>query len=493
MPPLSLASFATSVESLLLADDQHALPPLASIQRAEASLCRSIPETGIGFDDMKRHLKQEIIPALNGSALSSNYFGFVTGGATRASLFADWLASGMDQNAQVHSPAETVAGDVEDAALRLLQQLLGLDENEFTGRVFTTGATGSNIIGLALGREYAVAAAGRRRSPPTSPSVAQLGLLKACKQAGVAKIQVFSAMPHSSLYKAASVVGLGHAAITALPLSAEEPWRLDLAALERHIAVPGVASIISISAGEVNTGRFSTSGEEMVKLRALADTYGAWIHVDAAFGLPVMLLPQRAEYDGLIKGVESIELADSITGDAHKNTVQVPYDCGVFFTRHLKLQQTVFQNAPFPIPDTAEIPSAHNLGVENSRRLRGLPVYASLLAYGRTWHQELIEQQIALARTIARYILQSAEYELLPSPEISKVYMIVLFRARNEALNVDLVQRLNDSKIIYVSGTQWDGAPATRIAVSNWRVDVERDSGRVIRELERVGSMVDYN
>lgn len=164
---------------------------------------------------------------------------------------------------------------------RLLQQLLAIEEADFPGRIFTTGATASNILGLALGREFAVAAAGRRKSPPSNPSVAQLGVVAACLQAGVRKIQVLSTLPHSSLYKAASVVGLGRNSIVCLPLSPEEPWRFDLEALERNLSdSDGIANIIAISAGEVNTGRFAASREEMIKIRALADKHGAWIHVD---------------------------------------------------------------------------------------------------------------------------------------------------------------------------------------------------------------------
>ncbi|KAJ7436764.1 hypothetical protein B0H11DRAFT_2363792 [Mycena galericulata] len=50
--------------------------------------------------------------AFNGPSLSSNYYGFVTGGSTDASLFADWL---------VHLPQETIAGTVENTALRYVR------------------------------------------------------------------------------------------------------------------------------------------------------------------------------------------------------------------------------------------------------------------------------------------------------------------------------------------------------------------------------------
>ncbi|KAJ7250616.1 pyridoxal-dependent decarboxylase [Mycena rebaudengoi] len=462
------------------------LPQAAALTHAEASLPTSMPDEGMGMERIKQHLLDDLVPAFNGPSLSSNYYGFVTGGNTDASLYADWLVSFYDQNVGEHLPKQTVASSVEKAALRLLQQLLDINESDFSG-VFNTGATAGNIQGLALGREFAVAEAGRRLTPPKITSIAQRGIVSACHDAGVRKIQVLTTMPHSSLRKAASVVGLGWNSVILLPLSAEEPWRFDLGALETKLKnTEGAVSIIAVSAGEVNTGRFATTREEMIKIRALANTYGAWVHVDGAFGLQARVLLSSTEHDTIVDGVSALDLADSLAGDTHK-LLNVPYDCGFFLTRHLQLLQAVFQNGVNVVEDVSPIPSAHNLGIENSRRLRALPIYASLLTHGRIWHRELLEGQIAIARAVASFIKASPVYELLPkNTDIQNVYMVVLFRARSDALNARLVPLLNASKVIYVSGTQWDGRPATRIAVSTWRVDVKRDAGRVIAELENV-------
>lgn len=154
--------------------------------------------------------------------------------------------------------------------------LLRLGEGTWRGRTFTTGATGSNVLGLACGREAVV---GRKLGG--EESVGELGLLAACLEAGIAEVQILTSAGHSSLSKAASVVGFGRASVKELRLSEEEPWRLDIAALERELQRPNTVSIIAISVGEVNTGRFALTGvEEMRKVRELADKYGSWIHVD---------------------------------------------------------------------------------------------------------------------------------------------------------------------------------------------------------------------
>ncbi|KAF7368958.1 hypothetical protein MVEN_00222100 [Mycena venus] len=457
----------------------------AYVEHAAASLISSLPDDGLGLEHIKKHLINDIAPGFSGSSRCPTYYAYTTGGVTDAALFADWVASTYDQNVHVHLPRDTVATSVESTTLRLLQQLLSLDEVRFPGRIFTTGATASNVLGMALGREFIVAEAGRRKSPPIRTSVAELGVLEACFQAGVENIQVLATLPHSSLYKAASAVGIGRDSVIALPLSDDEPWRFDMDALAKHLASE-TASIISISAGEVSSGRFATNGEEMARIRTLADQHGAWVHIDGAFGLQALVLPHTEAYKALNEGVSSFHLADSIAGDAHK-LLNVPYDCGFFFTRALDLQQKVFGNpaaAYLSTPGALSIPTPLNLGLENSRRFRALPVYASLVAYGRIWHCKLLERQIALARRIGSYILNSTVYELLPNNDIDQIYMVVLFRAHSESLNAQLVPLLNASREIRVSGLPWKGQQAARIAVGNWRVDVDRDFGVIVKALE---------
>ncbi|KAJ7658955.1 putative tyrosine decarboxylase [Mycena rosella] len=466
------------------AEVSQAVPSEEELQHAELSFRTSLPDNGLGLQDIQHHILTDIAPGFTGASRSPNYYAYTTGAVTDAALFADWVASTWDQNIQVHLPKETVATAVEDTTLRLLQQLLSFDETDWPGRIFTTGATASNLLGMALGREFVVAEAGRRISAPYPTSTAKLGVLDACFQARVKAIQVLTTLPHSSLYKAASAVGIGRDSVVCLPLSDDEPWRFDMEALGQYLS-NGAVSIISISAGEVASGRFATNGEEMARIRALADQYGAWIHVDGAFGLQARVLPHTEAYSALTEGVSGLHLADSITGDAHK-LLNVPYDCGFFFTRHLPVQQAVFSNpgAAYLSATALPIPSPLNLGVENSRRFRALPVYATLLASGRLGHVDLLARQIALARRIAAYVAASLAYELLPDAALDSVYMVVLFRARAEALNAQLVARLNASKEMRVSGLPWNGRPATRLAIGTWRVDVERDLGRVVRALE---------
>ncbi|KAK0869508.1 hypothetical protein LTR87_013719 [Friedmanniomyces endolithicus] len=453
------------------------LPSTEAIYAARSKLLPKLPETGLGADHIKAHLQNDIVPGLNRSSQSPKYYGFVTGGVTPAAAFADKIVTETDQNVQVHLPQETISTDVEDRALHMLSP------NEWSHKTFTTGATASNVLGLACGRDYVLQTAG---AGPLS--VAEYGLLEASRLAGILEMQVLTTVPHSSLRKAASIVGLGRASVVDVGLS-EQPHRFDIPRLQAHLEEWGIGSIVVVSCAEVNTGLFATNGDDMRALRELCDTHGAWLHVDAAFGLLARALPQTEEYATLNAGVAGLELADSIAGDAHK-LLNVPYDCGIFLSRHLELGISVFGNPNAAYLNTASlentastdrtIPSPLNLGIENSRRFRALPVYATLAAYGREGYREMLERQIKLARGIAAYLLQSKEYQLLPRPSslevsdarrLQDIYIIVLFRAIDDQLNKTLVQRLNATRRLYVSGTQWEGAPAVRFAIANWQVN----------------------
>ncbi|KAJ0307157.1 hypothetical protein COL516b_004391 [Colletotrichum fioriniae] len=453
----------------------------------------------LGTEATLTHILKDIVPALNGQARSGRYYGFVTGGTLPVAEAADNIVSALDQNVQVHLPGQTVATEVESVALGMLADVLGLEdgsvsegggaggrEEVWKGKTFTTGATASNILGLACGREHIIAKSGG--------NVGEQGLLGACVSAGVKGVRVLTSMGHSSLSKAASVVGIGRANVVELPLSEDEPWRLDMEAVERALREgkeEGVVSIIAVSAGEVNTGRFATGGKgEMERLRGFADRFGAWIHVDGAFGIFARALEAKPEFAKIREMASGLELADSITVDGHK-LLNVPYDCGMFFCRSLPTQTVVFTNpnAAYLSPAGAStIPSPLNIGLENSRRFRALPAYAVLRSEGRSGLAAILGRMVLLARKLALWIREDASgaYELLPEGawDIEETtHMVVLFRARDEGLNEELVGRINGTREVYVSGTSWKGRKAVRVAVGSWRVDVERDFEVVTRVL----------
>jgi glutamate/tyrosine decarboxylase-like PLP-dependent enzyme len=487
----SLELFLEKLPELpLTRHDLSTLPEEETLTRAQKCLSETLQEEG--NEAWAEHLIRDVAPALNGSSLSPNYYGFVTGGCTPAALFGDMLASIHDQNVQVHLPDQTIATNVEVCALHMLLDLFHLDRETWgMSPTFTTGATASNVLGLAMGREWVLRHKAEKRGSSVL-SVGEHGLHAVMEAAGVKKVQVISTMPHSSIAKAASIVGLGRANVVSLSrINEPENFTLeiDLDRLEVEAGKAEVGTILVICAGEVNTGRFATNGyKQMKRLRSICDQHCVWIHVDGAFGLFGRVLSREgeAEFGEIIRGCQGLELADSITGDGHK-LLNVPYDCGFYFCRHNGIAEEVFRNGNAAYLATKrsddDITSPLNIGIENSRRFRALPVYASLLAYGRAGYVDMLRRQIRLARKIVEDLWDSGFYQTLPETSskaeiVGQTFMVVLFRANDQLHNSDLVRQINSSKKVYISGTTWDGRPAARLAIANWNVDVERDHER---------------
>jgi len=296
------------------------LPGPKELETAASRLLTSLPHDGVGLTAVTHHLIKHLIPAFNDSSLSPHYYGFVTGGVTPAALLGDMLASILDQNVQVHLPEETLATALEARALEMLLDLFRMARDKWKGRCFTTGATASNILGLACGRESLLreklVLAGYSFG---EASIAEMGVLEACLQSRVMGMQVLAALPHSSVAKAAAIIGIGRAQVKDIGLP-ESPWEFDMYRLEDALddgAKRGIVSIIVAGYGEVNTGRFVSNLRD---IRALVSRYGsAWIHVDAAFGIFARVFSkENKDMATVASWAEQIDYADSVAGDGHK-------------------------------------------------------------------------------------------------------------------------------------------------------------------------------
>jgi len=414
---------------------------------------QDLPERGAGTLAAFSAFERGLAPFLSASA-GPRYLGFVTGGVTPAAMLADWIVAAIDQN--VSSPGDSISSGVELQVLAWLRQLLDLPQ-DFAG-VLTSGATAANLLGVICGRQFAGLQQGR--------DIAQDGI-------GDAAIQVFAATPHASALKAMSLAGLGRASTVQIACRADSE-AMDTQALAAALAASqALGKIVIASAGTV-TG---TDFDELRAIAALCRQHQAWLHVDGAFGLFSRLSPARHAW------TDGIELADSITCDGHK-WLNVPYDCGLFFTRHPQiLQQACSVAAPYLDVGGDQI-SFMDRGIENSRRFRALPLWLSLQAYGRQGFADLVEGNCNQARQLADWIAQSDGYELLHPCQLN----VVVFRPKIDShLIKPRLQQINRSGKVFMTPGAWRGQTAIRAAFSNWRTS-EQDVAIVCQVLQELSA-----
>jgi len=379
------------------------------------------------------------------------FFHFVTGGTTPAALGADWLTSAYDQVA-LGWASSPFATRVEGVAVRWLRDLFELPDT--LQGVLVTGATTANFTGLIAARSWwaerhGIDADADGLSGAPRPRILSSGYV------------------HPAAVQAVDMLGLGRANVTRL--SADPVGRLDLPALERELAT-GEPAIVIANAGEVNNGDF----DPIAEVAELCRRHRAWMHVDGAFGLFARLAPEsRPLCDG-------VELANSIAVDAHK-WLNVPYDCGIAFVREPgRLANALRIGAPYlPSADDPH-PQPSALAPENSRRARGLAIWATLRAYGRDGHRAMVERHLHLARHLAAVVDARPGLELLAEPRLN----IVCFRARppglGEAALDELNRRLGEALLadgrVFCGTTVYGGKVAFRPAIVNWQTseaDVE--------------------
>ncbi|MEU0970280.1 pyridoxal-dependent decarboxylase [Streptomyces sp. NPDC005917] len=421
--------------------------PVAALGPAPARA--TLPEQGVGGEGALARFAERWAPGLSASA-GPRYLGFVTGGVTPASLTGDWLTSAYDQN--LSAAAGSWGAALERETVAWLAELFGLGEAH--SGAFVTGATMSNTVGLAIAREWL----GERLGVDVSRAGA----------AALGPVDVLSGSPHSSVGKALSVLGIGRDRLRPVPLLPGNREAVDVTALDAALAaLEGRPAIVVANAGTVNTVDF----DDLRAITALKERYDFWLHVDAAFGAFAALSPA---YAPLVAGLDA---ADSVCVDLHK-WLNVPYDAAVQFTRRRDLQVAVFHNeSPYLGPPTGE-PDFLHLTPETSRRMRALPAWFSLTAYGRAGHREIVERNVALARCLGSGIDALPGLRLLAPVRLNVVCFTLAAHPTPERVAA-LARTVAVSGEAFLTPTVYGGVPALRAAFSNWRT-TEDDTRRVL-------------
>ncbi|CAO1635381.1 unnamed protein product [Sympodiomycopsis kandeliae] len=466
-----VASLLDEIQELTLARHESStaleLPTIADphdLQDGIAHLSSDLPGDGWGLERVGRYLLDQVAPTLAPGQSATRYFGFVTGGVLPIAAIADNLVTLFDSNVQVHLPKETLSTLIEDHTITLLLQLLSLPQDQFTGTL-TTGATTANLLGMACAREEVLERIMSAKTGQEEWSMSEEGFSE-----NVPAVNVFVAIPHASIKKAAALTAIGRKRVVDVGLVAnfsntdtsssefltrEEDIKegvkvldFDLVKLEaslRSSQEAGNGSIIVVGMGEVNTGSLCN---QLPRIKQLATRYKAWIHVDAAFSAFVSLID---EFKWV--GEHLANYADSITSDAHKQ-LNVPYDTGLLFIRkrskrssnNISLLQDVCgpgKNTAAPaylkagqeqaVEDddddvseaarelkrksayAASLPSPLFKNLENSRRFRALPLYAALLSEGQNGLKAIVQRNVEFARAIEDWMRTEASslYQVL--------------------------------------------------------------------------------
>ena len=438
----------------------------ATLESLRQQLALPLADSALDATQVVEELVQGAKDGIVGSA-GPCFFGWVIGGSLPAALAADWLTSAWDQNSGLYttSPASAV---VEETAGLWLKDLLNIPAS--ASFAFVTGCQMAHVTCLAAARHALLAKRGW--------DVEQQG------QSGAPAIHILtSTEKHHSIIKAIRLLGFGDSSLVNLPVDAA--GRLQEQALTHALeSNPDRPTIVILQAGDLNIGAF----DDFATLIPIAKNFGAWVHVDGAFGLWAAASPR---FRHLLAGAEA---ADSWATDGHK-WLNVPYDSGYAFVADSQAHRAAVSIRASYLTHADECRDQIDWTPEFSRRGRGFATYAAIRQLGRQGVADLVDRTCDHARAIVTRIGALEGAEALWTPQLNQGLNQGLIRfldPRQTATDADH-DRFTDQVIAeillagdaFFTGTTWRGRRAMRVSVCNWQTS-PADVDRVVESVRQV-------
>ena len=170
----------------------------------------------------------------------------------------------------------------------------------------------------------------------------------------------------------------------------------------RDIEAGDKPALVVGNAGSVSTGAV----DPLPELAALCREFGIWFHVDGAYGGLAAVLPDAPS------ALAGLREADSVAVDPHK-WLYAPLEAGCALVRDAEKLRAAFAYHPVYYHFGVEATNYFDLGPQNSRGFRALKVWLALQQVGRDGYEQMISDDIRLARLLFELISQNDELEAL--------------------------------------------------------------------------------
>jgi glutamate/tyrosine decarboxylase-like PLP-dependent enzyme len=197
---------------------------------------------------------------------------------------------------------------------------------------------------------------------------------------------------HLAWLKIAHQVGIGRSAVRLI--ATDGAGRMNAAALsaaiESDLAAGCVPVLIASTAGTTGGGMV----DPLKTCGAIAQSCGAWHHVDAAWAGALLCS------DRLRPVLDGIELADSVTIDAHK-FLATTMGCGMFMTPHGGVLSDAFHVTMDCMPSNLTGTDPYVTTAQWSRRFLGLRLFLALAVAGWEGYGAHVEHAIAATELLA--------------------------------------------------------------------------------------------
>jgi aromatic-L-amino-acid decarboxylase len=370
---------------------------------------------------------------------SPRFMAYIPGGGLFHSALGDLIAAAANKYSGFAS-ASPGAVRIENACVAWLANVIGYPET--AAGTLTSGGSIANLTAIIAARDA--------RDPYGGGAV------------------YTTRFAHYCIDKALHIAGRGRS--PRRQVATDDKLRMSLQGLEQALADDvrdGVRPwLVVASGGTVDTGAI----DPLPEIAELCRRYGAWMHVDGAYGGLFTLCP---EGKSLLRGIDE---ADSVALDPHK-TLFLPYGTGAALVREGKHLTDAFSASGEyirPLGESEVGPSPADLSPELTRHFRGMRLWLPLQIAGISAFRAAQSEKLALARYFHARLSEIDGFDPGPPPDLS----VVAFRFVPKAGDADdfterLLKHLQQEGRVMMSGTRIDGTYYIRCAILCFRTHVE--------------------
>ena len=391
------------------------------------------PEGGEGMEAIFADFENIVMPGIT-HWQHPRFFAYFNSNASAPSVLAEFLASAIAPQCMLWqtSPAAT---EMETRMMDWLRQALDLPE-PFQG-VIQDSASSATLAAVLTMREKALNWQGNSQ-----------GLF------GQKTLRIYcSAEVHTSVDRAIWVAGIGQQNLIRVPIKGDwrgmDPAALE-AAIEADIAAGHQPAGVILCVGGTGTG----ATDPIDQILTVAEKYGLYTHVDAAWAGSAMICPEYRSY------WPGIERADSIVFNPHK-WLGVQFDCSAHFLKNPgDLVQTLAISPEYLKTHGKDgIINYSEWSVPLGRRFRALKIWFLIRTYGLEGLRARLRNHVNWSLKLHEKLMLEPDFEGVTQP----MYSLWTFRYAPagvedlDDLNLRLVNAINDDGRIYLTQTRVDG------------------------------------
>ncbi|KAL3643684.1 hypothetical protein CASFOL_014499 [Castilleja foliolosa] len=410
------------------------------------------------IEQILQDVQNDIVPGIT-HWQSPNYYAYFPSSGSIAGFLGEMLSTGFNIVGfnWMSSPAAT---ELESIVMDWLGKMLKLP-SEF----LFSGGGGGVLQGTTCEAILCTLVAARDKA------------LKKIGRENINKLVVYgSDQTHSAIQKAAQIAGINPENFRAVATTKENSFGLTGAALRATIESDIKSGLVPLFLCATIGTTSSTAVDKLGPLCDVAEEFGLWVHVDAAYAGSVCICP---EYRHFIDGVEK---AHSFSFNAHKWFLTT-LDCCCLWVKEPRALVDALSTYPEYLRNKAseqkQVVDYKDWQITLSRRFRSLKLWMVLRSYGVANLRKFLRSHVKMAKNFEGMVGMDKRFEVV----VPRNFATVCFRivpaeidagnhqqvvTKEEAannFNAKLLERINESGEIYMTHAVVGGEYVMRFAV----------------------------